>query len=48
MTHKMNRGQFMKTEYGTGMKDQAGLTLFEVLKRLVAIPKYGFIDPMDG
>lgn len=37
-----------ETEYGTGMKDQAGLTLFEVLKRLVAIPKYGFIDPMTG
>jgi hypothetical protein len=37
-----------ETEYGTGMKDQAGLTLFEVLKRLVAIPKYGFTDPMTG
>ena len=26
----------------------AGLTLFEVFKRIVAIPKFGFIDPVTG
>ena len=37
-----------EAEYGNGSKDVAGLTLFEVFKRIVAIPKYGFIDPITG
>ena len=37
-----------ETEYGTGIKDEAGLTLFEVLKCLIAIPKWGVIDPITG
>ena len=37
-----------ETEYGTGIKDEAGLTLFEVLKCLIAIPKWGVIDPVTG
>ena len=37
-----------ETEYGTGIKDEAGLTLFEVLKCLIAIPKWGVVDPVTG
>jgi len=37
-----------EAEYGNGSKDVAGLTLFEVFKRIVAIPKFGFIDPVTG
>ena len=37
-----------EAEYDNGSKDAAGLTLFEIFKRIVAIPKFGSIDPVTG
>ena len=37
-----------EAEYDTHVKDRAGLTVYEVFKRLILLPKFGFIDPATG